>query len=334
MNDDTQFIYSDHFPKLTDSLFVNPREPKKWVQSRPQLAGRVSIRNLRAVNHTKTVTSLSLTPSVIAPWSVNDDGGEVPEYDSYWALQILTRSSMQYQRSEAQLFSKLNQLRTQADNIVSHTRACHKKYIHALSSFQRVMKLQIKEKVQKTKESYILEKFCQDKSLLENRVILIQCEIRRYIIRKSFVAKSLSVRKIQSCWRATLVRWAFSSMIFIISRVQARFRGWRLRKHILGKQSVIVSRYREHLCVLWNQFSISLLYRSSFWKASNIQGIFAISVHEEEILQYWTELGIWSPYRQIRRKNDGVLPILSDIFEDLDKVKFNSSIRILQRKTK
>ena len=111
-----------------------------------------------------------------------------------------------------------------------------------------------------------------------------------------------AINQIKFQWRGWRVSISFKALKVILTSIQARIRGFILRKCIDKAQIAMTMRYREHLFKLWKIFHVPLLNRTLFWKSANKRNsFFILTFLENEILYYWRSAGLKTSFPKNNR---------------------------------
>lgn len=123
----------------------------------------------------------------------------------------------------------------------------------------------------------------------------LQNMLRALLDRKRFLRTLRQIRIIQSLQRARQWRVKFFRTRKNCLRVQAWFRGVRIRKAWRKKSLASWSQWRRQMLYLWAADSTPLRYRSSFWSVlTNPYSFLNQALHQEEIRRLYASLGLFS----------------------------------------
>lgn len=139
--------------------------------------------------------------------------------------------------------------------------------------------------------------------------IRIQSLFRAYTARCSVRRRQGAVVLLQGHVRGQRTRFAYRLLLDTIRKVQARARGYIVRRRIYFLFEARMETYRQQILLLWQCAHTSLCFRSKFWPLLKETGFLRVSIAEAELGRLWRDLGISSHSAQNGEDSDGALRI-------------------------
>lgn len=138
-------------------------------------------------------------------------------------------------------------------------------------------------------------RFCARRVAIRRRkaAVNIQRRLAGFTLKRRFVRKRASAVLLQKHIRGRRDRTLFGVTILLISRLQARMRGFILRRKVALVLQQTMKLYREEIVSLWQESHVPLSLRTNFWKQLVSKETFArLRVAENELRRMWRTLSI------------------------------------------
>jgi len=124
-------------------------------------------------------------------------------------------------------------------------------------------------------------------------IVTLQSHIRGINARVYIRALRESAVFVQSRTRGRKARFAFRLLVReLVSLLQGCVRGWLTRLFVKRMKHKRLLLYRTQLFELWRRAYTPLAYRSKFWLQIHGSGFLHLSLHEDELMKMWQELGL------------------------------------------
>lgn len=124
-------------------------------------------------------------------------------------------------------------------------------------------------------------------------VTTIQRNIARYAAQLRFTRQRAGALMIQKHIKSRRDRFAYEFVRILICRLQARIRGYMVRKRIIIILNQEWKLFRQEIVCLWQASHVSLSLRTNFWPILCSSPTFArLRIAENEIRRLWALLGI------------------------------------------
>ena len=190
-----------------------------------------------------------MTPTQIAPWSLDENGEEIPDRDAYWAVKTIicltqhnsssnSPSPSQKDRTKVAILKNLAGLVTCAETILFDELENQTKILIALVKVQALVRM-------------VLVRVSYDKTM--RSIMIIQREIRIFLVRKKhksiFNKFCANVMTLQKAYRKYRERRHRRNAILIQCFVRSHYARRQLLQLKLVRRSVICiqTRYRAHV---------------------------------------------------------------------------------------
>jgi len=122
---------------------------------------------------------------------------------------------------------------------------------------------------------------------------LIQRWSRGRICRKRFIHLQRACRRIQAIVQSRRARFGLQLLRELVSKVQARSRGYLIRHRMTALNERRMERYRELIFLLWHRAHTPLSYRTKFWPIiSEKCGHLRLRIAESELERLWIVLEV------------------------------------------
>lgn len=138
-------------------------------------------------------------------------------------------------------------------------------------------------------------RFHAQKVVLRRRkaAVSIQRAVAGFCMKRRFVRKRAGAVLIQKHIRERRDRILFGVTLLLISKLQARMRGYMVRRKVglMLQQAMVL--YRKEIVSLWQESHVPLSLRTNFWNQLVSKETFArLRVAENELRRMWRTLGI------------------------------------------